>query len=364
MKRQLLIALVAASATGSMVAASLAQAPPGPVGGDAQRSPEDRARRAKVVAKVGKVIVTVGDVEDRIHAQSPFMRSRYRDPERLRDFVQSHIIRVELLAAAAEQRRYGSDPIVVRSIKQNTVQHLIRREFDERITPDSIPMEDVQAYYDTHQAEFHRAEMRRAAHILTSTREEAVALIEKAVDADARGFRQLAREHSIDNETKMRGGDLRYFTREGRPPNSRDARVDEALVEAAFGLEEVGDVASSPVQLGDRFSVLKLSGRRPVEHRTVEEAGQGIRLRLWRERRQQALDDFVAGLRSRYNTVVHEELLAAIQLDAAPPGAGHPGLPTGPSKAGPGAGPALRLPGKSLPRLPGKAVPRPPAGMQ
>jgi peptidyl-prolyl cis-trans isomerase C len=292
--------------------------PPQPPG---QLTAEERARRAKVVAKIGDVRLTVGEVEDAINAQSPFLRTRYRDPARLEEFV-DNMIRFELLAREAERRGYGDNEIVQRSVGQNAVQQLIRREFDERITPEKIPAEDVRAYYDGHDDEFHRAEMLRASHILVAEREEAVRLLEKARGGDLRRFRELARQHSVDTETKLRGGDLRYFTREGRPPTSQDAPVAAPIVAAAFGLRNIGDLAPEPVAVGENFSVVMLTGRRPAEERPFEQAEQGIRLKLWRERRQEEIDRFVTRLRERYRPVVHNDRMRPIRLDPVEPGPG------------------------------------------
>lgn len=277
-------------------------------------SPEEQARRAGVVARVGDVRITVGDVEDAINEQSAFMRDNYRDPEQVQTFAQS-LIRFELLARAAERADIGHDPEVQRVVKQHAVQQLIRREFDERITPESISEEDIRAYYNSHPDEFHRAEMRRASHIQLESREEAGRLLAQAREADAREFRRLAREHSVDPETRLRGGDLRYFDEEGGARNRRDPRVDEALAAAAFALQEVGDVPAAPVQVGDRWSIVKLTGRLPAENRSLEQAAPTIRLRLWRERRQREMEEFVARLRRETNVEVHPDRLQLIELD-------------------------------------------------
>ncbi len=277
-------------------------------------SPEEVARRARVVAQVGETTITLGEVEDAINQQSPFLRVRYRDPEQLRTFVQS-MIRFELLARAAERADLGDDPQVQRVAKQNAVQQLIRRDFDERLTPESVPEADVQQYYDTHPEEFSREELRRAAHIQLASRDEAERLLTKARTADAREFRELAREDSLDPETRLRGGDLRYFDREGHARNTRDPQVDDGLAEAAFGLAEVGDVAAEPIQVGERWSILKLTGLRAAEHRTLEESAPTIRLRLWRQRRQQALEDLVTRLRTEAHVEPHYDRMRAIHLD-------------------------------------------------
>ncbi|MGE3634370.1 MAG: hypothetical protein AB7P00_31005, partial [Sandaracinaceae bacterium] len=47
---------------------------PGAVTPPAELTDADRARRAKVVARVGETRITLGDVEDAVNQQSPFVR--------------------------------------------------------------------------------------------------------------------------------------------------------------------------------------------------------------------------------------------------------------------------------------------------
>jgi peptidyl-prolyl cis-trans isomerase C len=283
--------------------------PPPPV----VRTPEDEARRAQAVARVGDVAITVGQIEDEIARQTPFMRTRYRDRNELNELV-STLLRFELLAREAERRGFGDDPEVREATAQSSVQQMIRRDFDERITVESIPQEDVQSYYDGHPEEFSRPEVRRVSHIVLESEAQARELLAQARAADARGFRQLAQERSIDPDTRQRGGDLRYFDDHGVSPNSADPAVAEPIVRAAFALTNVGDVGE-PVEVSGRWSIVKLTGLRPAEHRSVVEAGQGIRLRLWRQARQDALERFVEELRGRITTEVHYERMAGVRFD-------------------------------------------------
>ncbi|MEZ4250537.1 MAG: peptidylprolyl isomerase [Polyangiales bacterium] len=284
-------------------------------------------------ATVGDVRITVGRIEDEIAAMSPFLRARYRDAAKLRELADS-LVRFELLAREAQSAGYGDRPVVTRSVKQAIVQNLIKTEFDERITRESVTAEEVQAYYDAHAEEFGRPEMVRASHVLLATREEAQALLEEARAADARQFRELARRHSIDTETKLRGGDLRYFTRNGLPAGARedDTPVDPAIVEATFSLGDVGSVVTEPIAVGEHWSLVKLTGRRAAEQRTVEQASEGIRLRLWREKRQHAIDEFVDGLRRDHPPEIHADRMRPIRLDNPPPGAAS--LPNGHPRSG------------------------------
>lgn len=282
------------------------------------RSPEETARRAQVLASVGEERITLGDVEDEINAMSPFVRARYRDPNRLREYVEN-MVRLELLAREAEAHGYGDDPEVRRTTLETAVQHMIRTEIDERITAASIPEADVLVYYEAHPEEFSRPEMRRASHILVGTREEAVALIERARGGDMRMFRALAQELSQDTETRTRGGDLRYFDDQGRGPNTADPAVEAAIAQATFGLAAVGDL-SEPIEVNGHFSVVKLTGIRPAEHRSVADSGDAIRMRLFRQRREAALDEMVERLRTSVPTEVFYERMANLRME--PPARG------------------------------------------
>ncbi len=342
MKRSHLVALLGGTAL-SLIAVAVArpsQAPaqpttmtaadptatPGAPGDRAEpaapaRSPEEISRRSQVYASVGELQLTVGEIEDSINSQQPFLRGRFSDPEKLREHA-DRLLRFELLAREAERREFDENPVVVRASKQSAVQHLIRTEFDEQITPESVTDEEVRAHYDANIAEFRRPEMARASHILVADEALARQLIEEAKEADVRAFRALARRHSIDTATKLRGGDLRYFTREGRPPGGRDEPIHQAIVSATFELEDVGDVAPEPIAVNEAFSVLKLTGRRAMEERAFENAAQGVRLRLWREKRQAAIEEFVNGLRRQLAPEVFADRMRAIHLAPVDPATG------------------------------------------
>lgn len=288
---------------------------PHPVAPPVQRTPEEEARRARVVAHVGEATITIGHIEDELAGMSPFMRARYRDRAQLEELVHT-LVRFELLAREAERNGIGSDPEVREVSAQSAVQQLIRHDFDERITVDSIADEDSRAFYDAHPEEFSRPEVRRVSHIVVETQEQADALVAEARSADARGFRQLAQERSVDPDSRQRGGDLRYFDDHGVSPNSAEPAVAEPIVQAAFALTNIGDVAD-PVQVApNRFSIVKLTGLRPAEHRSFEDARDGIRLRLWRQRRQSELESFVDTLRTRIPTELHPERMQNLRFEA------------------------------------------------
>ena len=274
---------------------------------------DDEARRAKVVAKIGSVTITVGDIEDKVAARSPYARKRLTSPDTLRALADAQVEN-ELFYQGAKKLGYADDPEVQKFVDQTAMKIFVRREFEETVTPDEVPQEQVDKYYREHPNEFRRPEMRRARHILVGSKAEAEEVL-KILRTEAETFRAVAKNRSLDTETTVRGGDLLYFTAEGEVVGKEaEVRIDATLAESAFSLEKAGDIAG-PLDLGDgKWSVLELTGIRPERVKDLERAAPMIRRKLWREEREGALEALVTKLRVELKPEVHPERLDAIVL--------------------------------------------------
>ena len=276
----------------------------------------DEARRAEVFATVGSATITVGDLEDTINARSPYARKRFAEPKVLKDFADDQV-RNELYSQGAEKLGYGEDPAVAKFLDQTLIQLFIRKEFEEAVTPDDVPEEDIAKYFKDNSEEFRRPEMRRARHILVASKAEAEDILAQ-LGSESGTFRALAKKLSLDTETKLRGGDLLYFTEDGKLVGKQDgAEIDPTLAKAAFKLEKAGSL-SKPLDLGDgKWSVLELTGIRPERVQTLEQASNGIRRALWREEREAALTKLMTDLRTELKPELYPERMDAIVLEPA-----------------------------------------------
>jgi hypothetical protein len=235
-------------------------------------------------------------------------------------------LRFALLAAEAERRGYGQAAETVLAQRQGAVHRLIAQDFDAVVTAESIPENDVRAYYDAHPEEFVRGEGRRASVLLLRDAPAAEGLLARAKAADLRAFRELVRSASVDQTTKLRGGDLSYFDVNGRLFDDEAGSVDAATAKAAFRLREVGDT-SDVVQLGPYAGIVRLTGIRPAQNDPYAKVEQRLRMRLWRDRRQAAIDTHLDSLKRQLNVRVRPELVEGVQLEtgpALPPGSGLP----------------------------------------
>jgi PPIC-type PPIASE domain len=317
----------------------------------ASQKPEDLS---EVLAKIDGVTITVGEFQARINQQSPYVRQRYTSIERKKEFL-DNLVRFEVLASEAERRGLNKDPEVVRTMKQVMIQMLLKNEF-EKLKLEDITDDECKKYYDAHQEEFNQPEQSRVSMILVKDNATA-----KKVLADARvkgvdnqGYRNLVAEYSIDQATKDRGGDLRYF-------DTNTKEIPREIVLAAFKLQNIGD-NSEPVKTNMGLAILKLTGRRKAVSRTFDETKQQIRNKLYRDKRTESMESFVKGLRDKAKVTIDEAKLAKVQIEATPPGAFpgpgvpppgpgafHPGAPGAPVAAPNGPGTPPGAPGIQMP---------------
>lgn len=299
-----------ASASSSAPAGGPAHAPvrATPTGGPAQSAEELGAP----LAKIDDVTITLGEFEDRINRQSPYIRARYTSLEQKKEFL-DELVKFEILAKEAARRGYDKDPEVVRTMKQVMIQKLMRDELDATITADSVKDADMKAYYDANVAEFVKPEEVRAAAIILKNKAQADrVLLEARGDAGKtnKGFRDLVQKYSSDDDTKLRGGDLRYFDVTAK-------EIPAAVIKAAFALVNIGDV-SGVVDAGNgTYFIVKQTGRRKAAAKSFDEAKPQIRNKIFRDRRVAAQKALIEQLRAQAKIEVNEANLAKVRIDTA-----------------------------------------------
>ena len=324
MRRRLTV-LLTLSVLGSIALACSGEAetPDQPEGPGETPSTEGEVRHgltpeqaAQTLAKVGDRTITVGELAEEIASKGPFLQARYNSPERRRELL-DQMIRFELLAQEADRAGFDDRPDVQRTRKQILIRRFLKQQYEDRIQLSDVTDEEVRQYYEAHAEEFNKPEQVRASHIQLRDRATAQRVLRQILDnpSDVRLFRELSERHNTDEETRDRFGDLRFFSRiEERQPD--DPVVPPPVVAAAFSIPAIGGVHPELVQSERGFHVVKLTGRRATLTRSLAEATRPIRHRLWRERRERAVEELVERLRAEAD--VHEDLslLSEVQIQA------------------------------------------------
>lgn len=163
---------------------------------------------------------------------------------------------------------------------------------------DAVSDEDAKKYFEENKEEFDMPELVQARHILFLVPEDAPeekiqekkAAAEKAIERAKAGedFGELATELSEDEGTKSRGGELPPFPK---------GRMVPAFEEAAFK-QEVGEVGE-PVRTPYGFHVIKVEDKQPAKTLTFDEVKPRLVQILQNEKRQEAVNDLVEGLREQ-----------------------------------------------------------------
>ncbi|WP_438971200.1 SurA N-terminal domain-containing protein [Methylophaga sp.] len=141
-----------------------------------------------------------------------------------------------------------------------------------------VTEDELKQFYADNQQQFVGPEQRRASHILIEgDNSESLAAIEsiQARLENGEDFAALAEELSQDPGSATQGGDLGFFERDV---------MDPAFEEAAYALEEEGDV-SEPVKTEFGYHLIKLTGIKQPAGKDFAEARDEIE-KLYR--RQQA----------------------------------------------------------------------------
>ena len=326
-------------------------------GGGAALPAQSDAELATALAKVDDVVITVGEFQERINRQAPYIRARYTSLEQKREFL-DNIIKFEVLAKEAFRRGFDKDPEVVRTMKQVMITKLMKDEFETKFTPESISEEELRAFYKTNEAEYVKPEEVRVSAIVLGNKAQAEKVAAEARGEAGRtnkGFRELVTKYSTDETTKIRGGDLRYFARTTK-------EIPAGVNTAGFALEKTGDVSGAVAGGDGKYYVLKQTGRRKAVAKSFEDVKLQIRNRLYREKRVEAQKTFVDNLRTQAKIEVLTDNLDKVRVDTSqatavdPRGHGVARPATGAAPAPPtAADPAIPDPAMADPSLPPEA---------
>jgi peptidyl-prolyl cis-trans isomerase C len=320
-----------AGASSSGGTATAAKLPPGLPG-------QSETDLAEPVATIDGTPITVAEMQDRINKQSPYVRARYSSLEQKKEFLDT-LVRFEVLAREARKRGYDQDPEVVRTMKQVMIQKLLKEEFESKVKPDDIADEEMKKYYDAHSSDYNKPEEVRVSAIVVKDKAragKAAAEAKAAANQDNKAFRELVDKYSEDQETKARGGDLRFFAADSK-------LAPEAVVKAAFQLKTQGDVAG-PIQTEQGYYIIKQTGLRKAISKSYDDVKRQIQNRMFRDRRTEAMETFVADLKKSATIEIKPDAIAKVQIDQTQQPPAQPGHP--------GEGMPAMVPGGSTPTTP------------
>jgi hypothetical protein len=315
------------------MACSQGPATPAPAAGIPYPKPKV-STEGEVVAQVGDVAITTGELKNRLQAQSPFTRVQLQDPAEKKKFADNEI-RMEVLAQEGWRRGLADDPQLQAQFKRLVVQRLINDELKKLESTVEVSEADLQAAYQAKSAEFNKPEKVRVAQIVRyvdtpaarAAAHKALEKVEQEVLAaerknDVRAFSRMAQTHSEDEATKLGGGDLNFLTRA-----ELSERYGEQVSKFMFDDVKVGDmgIADAP----NAVVLFKKTGYRRGVERSLEMVRAQLRGQVLAEKRTALFDAVVADLMKARGIAPRYELVEQIKVDTG--GAPNPHAPAPPA---------------------------------
>ncbi|HWC65606.1 MAG TPA: peptidylprolyl isomerase, partial [Thermoanaerobaculia bacterium] len=141
----------------------------------------------------------------------PPARAEEHVSQLLRQTVNDRLLRRE-----AKERKIGEVPAVAGEVTRRREDLMEAALYADYVLKDlAVTDADARAEFDAHRADWTTPERRRVAHVLVATKEEAIAA-RKRLDA-GESFGEVAKQVSIDAQTKTAGGDLGWITKKDVP---------------------------------------------------------------------------------------------------------------------------------------------------
>ncbi len=289
-----------------------------------------------MVLTVGTRKVTVGELEDHIAGIPPYQLATFGGSREAvaRAYLEQVLVRDLVLAGGAEKRGLDKQLPTSQLLARALSSAALRKSHTTYASAAAIPDEDVRRYYEENRSRFDSPERINLWRILCKTRDEAATVLEAARrEPTIAKFNDLARDHSIDKATNMRGGNLGFVGPDGAS-NEAGVKVDPALVKAAQTVKD-GELLAQPIAEGAGFAVVWRRGTVPANKRTVLESSAQIRAALFRERTESGEKKLIDDLRAKHVKELNAGLLGLIELRPFDAGLGLPRSPVGPLPSAP-----------------------------
>jgi peptidyl-prolyl cis-trans isomerase C len=242
------------------------------------------ADESPVLVIVNGKPVTQNEFEYRWSELPASVQARYKSEGGRRKFLDDLISRELLLQ---EARKLGLDrtPRAIERLERVKEQLALDELMKAAVTAQvALSKEELESYYEIHQAELYAADQIRAAHILVKSEEQARDL-KRQLDLGM-DFAKLALRFSLDQATKYRGGDLGSYR-----PGWVEPAVNTALLALKPGM------VSEPVETASGFHLVKLIGREPEGATEVAAVRERLRQELYAEKERQQFEALLSKLR-------------------------------------------------------------------
>jgi foldase protein PrsA len=191
------------------------------------------------------------------------------------------------------------------NLTEDDVKHILRQQLvvDKAVSANvKISDAEVASYISKNHATLDTGAQVRARHILVANMKTADE-VEAKLKAGGK-FEDLAKQYSTDPSSKVKGGELGFFSKGQMVPAFQAAAFSQPL-----------NVVGPPVKSPFGYHIIEVEEKKPAMVANVANSGDKVRTQLQQQQSQQQYPTFLAGLRSKANIQIYDDKLK----DALPP---------------------------------------------
>lgn len=281
----------------------------------AETKPEKKAEKDIILAKLGKQVITLSELEKNISEMPEWKQQRYEGLDGRKKYL-NELIEEKLLLLEAEERKLDKTPELAKQIKeyrdQLMLKELVKQEVDDKIKVEDV---DIEKYYNEHKEEYIDPEKVTVTEITLKDEEKAKEVLEK-IKAGA-DFTELAKEMDSKGESYGPGqgneGRTRPFSRE----SYSSARE---FVEKAFSLNvgEISDIIVQPIGPETYYMIIRADEHTQPRQKELSEVKDDISWTVEREKKRQRIDQWLEQIKKERNFKIYPDRIPKPKEEAKP----------------------------------------------
>jgi parvulin-like peptidyl-prolyl isomerase len=249
-----------------------------------------------------KRTITIGDFSD-LYDRASFIQRPRREFRlgAIKKFL-TDIVMNELVVEEIESSGVEGEPEVVEMLRRKREGFMVSKLHQDLVLQQvSVPMAEIEQYYEEHKESYWVSPQRRFHIILTGDKETAEKARQRVLTGE--DFEEVGNQYASHEElTKTRAHNR--FISQGESPEM-DAY--------AFTLSDVGDI-SEPFEIADGWVVAKVVDVRPERYLSIGDVRDSIEHRLRTQKSDDRLDELLAKWRQEFDIEIYEENLQKAEI--------------------------------------------------
>jgi parvulin-like peptidyl-prolyl isomerase len=279
---------------------------------------------SKIVVEIGAEKITEADLDallertidnqlapmtafmtmEQLNEQKKKILEQYKSPSSKQQFLQSWLTQ-EVLYRQALEEKLSEQPetksVIEDLIRSALSQQLMNKELADKI---NITESDLQTYYQANKDRYIEPPKAGISHILVKDQQQAEDLIERLKKEE--DFEKLAKEFSIDQETKENGGKIDIDVGKGSyvPVIGESAELNEKIFAA-----DTGEVLAEPFKTEKGWEIVKVRQKYAERQKSFDEVRQQVITALLSQKRQDVQTELIEQMMDKYNVIIHISVL-------------------------------------------------------